>query len=115
MKNYVGKLLPTERLVIRLTRFYKIMNNLTPEYLSPIPILKPFLFGHRSTNVLRTISCRTVKYRNSFYLDSVISLNNIGPELRGAESLLICKRSITKLFRPVKKPLFNINNHNGTR
>ena len=31
------------RLVRRLTQFYKIMNNLTPEYLrSPIPFLKPF-------------------------------------------------------------------------
>ena len=92
------------------------MNNLTPEYLrSPIPSLKPYLFGHQSTNVLHTISCRTVKYRNSFYPDSVISWNNIGPELRGAESLLIFKRNITKLFHPERKPLFNITSPNGAR
>ena len=104
------------RLVIRLTQFYKTMNNLTPEYLrSPIPSLKPYLFGHRSTNVLHTISCRTVKYRNSFYSGSVISWNNISPELRGAESLLVFKRNITKLFHREKKSLFNITSPNGTR
>ena len=92
------------------------MNNLTPEYLrSPIPSLKPYLFGYRSTNVLHTISCRTVKYRNSFYPDSVISWNNIGPELRRAKSLLIFKRNITKLFHPEKKSLFNITDPNVTR
>ena len=56
------------RLIRRLTQLDKIMNNLKPEYLkSPITSLKPYLFGHRSTNVLHTIRCRTDKYRNSFY------------------------------------------------
>ena len=49
------------RLVRRLTQFYNIMNNLTPEYLkSSIPFLKPYLFGYRSTNVLHTTTSGTM-------------------------------------------------------
>ena len=36
----------------RLTQFYKIMNNLTPEYLQiPVPPLRGNLFGYRLNNV----------------------------------------------------------------
>ena len=43
----------------RLTYFYKIYNNYTPEYLqSPIPPLRTHLYGNRSDNVLRGIFCR---------------------------------------------------------
>ena len=37
----------------RLVQFYKIMNDLTPDYLKiAIPPLKDHLFGTRSTNIL---------------------------------------------------------------
>ena len=35
--------------------------------------------------------------------------NNLGPELRGAESLSILKKNVLKLYRPVKRSLFNIH------
>ena len=78
------------RMFRRLTQFYKIMHNLTPEYLKiPIPSHQGHLFGYRFTNVLNPITCRTDRYSNSIYPDSVTSWNNIGPELRGEESLSI--------------------------
>ena len=104
------------RMFRRLTQFYKIMHNLTPEYLKiPIPSHQGHLFGYRFTNVLNPITCRTDRYSNSFYPDSVTSWNNIGPELRGAESLSIFKKNFLKLIRPEKKSLFNIHNPLGTR
>ena len=91
------------RMFRRLTQFYKIMNNLTPEYLK-VPIrLMPTRHGSRSTNVIEPIFCRTDRHRNSFYPDGIISWNNIGPELRGCASLPSFKKNILSLFRPVKK------------
>ena len=108
--------LDQRRMFRRLTQFYKIMNGLTPEYLKyPIPSRRGHLFGHRSTNVLRSIPCRTERYLKTFYPDGVMSWNNIGPELRGAKSLSIFKKNILKIIRPEKKEIFNIHNPSGIR
>ena len=104
------------RIFRRLTQFYKIMNGLTPDYLKiPIPSLHGHLFGYRKTNVLDTIFCRTDKYQNSFFPDSVMLWNDLGPQLRGAESISIFKKNLLKLYRPVKKSLFNIHDPNGIK
>ena len=87
----------------RLTQFYKIMTGLTPEYLrDPIPELRNRP-GERVTNVLNTVPYRTGRYRNSFYPDSVLMWNEIGPGLRGAVSLPVFKRNLLNLYRPAKK------------
>ena len=81
--------LDQRRMFRRLTQFYKIMTGLTPEYLRiPIPLLHGHLFGHRLTNVLKTL-VGTYRYQNSFFPDSVILWNLLDPDLRGAESLSI--------------------------
>ena len=104
------------RILRRLTQFYKIMTGLTPEYLRiPIPSLRGHLFGHRYTNVLTTIFCRIDKYQNSFFPDSVNMWNDLGPQLRGAESLSIFKKNILKLYRPTKKSVFNIHDPTGIK
>jgi len=97
------------RVFRRLTQFYKIMSGLTPDYLrTPIPSLRGHLFGYRYSNILNTIFCRTDKYKSSFFPDSVTLWNDLGPQLRGAESLSIFKNKILKLYRPAKKSLFDI-------
>ena len=103
--NELGwEFLDERRMFRRLTQFYKIMNGLTPDYLrTPIPALHKHLFGHRPTNVLDTIYCRTDRYQNSFFPDSVLMWNDLGPELRGAKSLSSFKSNILKIYRPTKK------------
>ena len=88
------------------------MTALTPDYLrTPIPSLHVHLFGYSYTNMLDTIFCRTDKYKSSFFPDSIILWNDIGPQLRGAESISIFKNKILKLYRPAKKCLFNIHDY----
>ena len=100
----------------RLIQFFKIHNNLTPEYLKiPLPPQRNHLYGRRSNDDYHSIKCRTDRYRNSFYPDSINSWNNIGPELRSAGNLSIFKRNILNFIRPAKKSLFGIVNPNGTR
>ena len=108
--------LDQRRMFRRLTQFYKIMNGLTPEYLRiPIPSLREHLFGNRYTNALNIIPWRTDRFQNSFFPDSVAMWNDLGPELRGAGSLSIFKRNILKIYRPMKKSLFNIHDPDGIK
>ena len=52
----------------RLIHFYKIQNNCTPPYLkSPIPPPRTHLYGIRSGNVLREITCKTNRYKKKVF------------------------------------------------
>ena len=89
------------------------MTGLPPEYLRiPIPSLHGHLFGYRLTNVLKTFLCKTDRYRDSFFPDTVILWNLLGPGMRGAESLSIFKKNILKIYRPEIKSLFDIHDPN---
>ena len=84
------------------------MSNQTPEYLKfPTLSLHRHLYGVRSGNVLKDIECETPRYRNSFFPDSVSMWNDLGPDLRGSESISKFKESLLPLYRPVKKTIFN--------
>ena len=101
--------LDLRRIFRRLTQFYKIMTGLTPDYLrTPIPSLHGHLFGYRITNVLDNIFCRTDRYKNSFFPDSVSLWNELGPGLWGVESLSAFKSKLLKIFRPEGKSLYGI-------
>jgi hypothetical protein len=57
------------------------MKDKTPDYLKiPIPSLHHEV-GYRSINVIEKIFCRTDRYLNSFFPDSVIAWNGIDPSL----------------------------------
>ena len=100
----------------RLVQFYKIKNNLTPDYLKdPVPPPCNQLIGTRNNNDLHNIKCRTNSYMNSFYPHSVKIWNDIGPTLRQAPSLSIFKSNILKLIRPQKKKLYNIHDPKGVK
>ena len=94
----------------RLVMFYKILNDQTPKYLKDfIPRQREYYL--RSAYLLPIIPYRTVKYKNSFFPDSITSWNNIGPELKDTNSLSIFKRNMLKLIRPVRKEVFDIHSN----
>ena len=65
----------------RLCQFFKIQNELTPSYLKePIPQPRMFLYGQLLENVSHDIPCRTTRFLNSFYPDTIRLWNNIGYE-----------------------------------
>ena len=100
----------------RLTQFYKIMNNLTPQYLrEPVPDPQMHLFGPRSTNVLPPIPCKTDRFKSSFYPDSVEKWNDVGVEFRSIAKLSDFKSSYVQLIRPIKKDIFNVHNPDGIK
>ena len=99
--------LDERRMFRRLVQFYKIMTNLTPDYLRiPTLSLHCHLFGVRFGNVLKEIVCKNYRYRNSIFSDSVSVRNDLGPDLRELESISISKRERLKLYRPEKKKAY---------
>ena len=100
----------------RLVQFYKIMTNQSPEYLRPPTLsLHRHLFGIRFGNVLKEIECEGYRYQNIFFPDSMSMWNDLGPTLRGSESILKLKESLLKVYRPIKKAslTFMIATSNG--
>ena len=98
--------LDQRRFFRRLVMFYKIINDLTPEYLKqPLPKSQ---CRTRSTDV-NFIPYRTDRHSNSFYPNSILSWNNIGAELRNAKSIAIFKRNLLNIIRPAKKSIYNIH------
>ena len=94
-----------------MTQFYKIMNGLTPQYLlDPIPVPRRHLFGRFATNDLYEFTCRNLRYLHSFYPDSVISWNNLGPEIRKTDSISEFKKKLLETIRPKKaNPIFMVH------
>ena len=74
----------------KLTLFYKMLNNITPLYLSslvPQSIRNISRYNLRNSNDLQTIYARSNQYFNSFLPSSVRTWNNLSPEERQHESI----------------------------
>ena len=94
----------------RATQLFKILNGLTPQYLlDPIPMPRPHLFGRYPTNDLYEFSWRNHRFLRSFYPDSVLIWNNLGPEIRKIETLSEFKQKLLKIIRPEQKSTFNVH------
>ena len=100
----------------RLSYFYKIIHQSSPEYLwEHIPTAPVSLHDQHNPKVLREINCRTNKYMNSFFPHCVKMWNDIGNEVRNCVSLSTFKNKIFSLIRPQKKETFGIDNPSGIK
>ena len=98
----------------RLTLFYKIMNNLAPDYtMVPIPQLHQSHYSLRKRDVVGQIMARTEKFKSSFYPYCLREWNDIEPELRLAPSVAIFKKKILSIIRPRANPVFGIHDPIG--
>ena len=85
----------------RMTLFYKIVNECTPEYLINQVQVKPYSF--RNSNVLEPINSRTNRFANSFYPFCVREWNNLESSLRVLPSISQFKTAIIRIITPPKK------------
>ena len=99
----------------RLCLFYKIYNDLTPSYLrAPIPAKKS-ISSLRVVKPLHDISCRTSKFMNSFYPNSVRLWNDVGDVIRDSSNLNKFKSKLLNVIRPNQKSFFGILDPCGTK
>ena len=100
----------------RLIQFYKIQNDMVPDYLKePIPTAKPFTHRLRSLHVLNEISCYSDSYRDSFYPDCIRLRNRLDENFRNLPTLRKFKNNLITLFRPPCRSIFGIHDPIGIR
>ena len=113
-RAWLGIILSSRRWSRRLTLFYKIVNNLAPDYtVDPIPQLHQSRYSLRKQDVVGRIMARTAKFNSSFYPHCLCEWNDIEPELRLAPSVAVFKKKILSIIRPHANPVFGIHDPIG--
>ena len=98
----------------RLVLFYKILNNLTPDYTKiPIPPIHELSYSLRKKNVVGQIRARTASYEASFYPHCLSEWNKLDPEIRLSSSVSSFKNKLLSLIRPPAKPVFSVHDPKG--
>ena len=101
----------------KLTQFYKILNNLTPEYLSEL--LPPFhsqLHGYNTRNAHNIVvqQCRTSYLQNSFFPSTIRLWNNLPQDIKDSNNLNTFKKALTSFYHNNKIPkYYNIGTRQG--
>ena len=110
----VWESLSSRRWSRRLTLFYKMINNLLPEYTrDPVPQLQQSHYSLRNQDVIGQIRARTEKFKSSFYPNCLAEWNELDPEIRLAPSVAIFKKRLISMIRPPAKSVFGIHDPIG--
>ena len=99
----------------RLTLFFKMKNNLTPNCLSslvPQAVGQTTQYRLRNSNDLQPIQARTALYSNSFLPSTVREWNNLSPEARQIDTVNSFKHFLNRERERVPKH-FYIGNRRG--
>ena len=104
--------LSTQRLIHRLKWFYKIINNIAPQYLTDIV---PPTVGERQRYNLRThgnisqISAQKQCYIKSFFPSTIKEWNMLPMDFRNSRSRNVFERRLKLHFpSPIKMPWFSV-------
>ena len=98
----------------RLVLFYKIVNDLTPDYTRiPIPPLRQSSYSLRYPATIGQINVRTACFSASFYPSCLLKWNKLPHEIRESPTIGILKNKLLSLIRPPPKPVYSIHDPRG--
>ena len=94
----------------RLPLFFKIANNLTPDYTrDPLPPNQQFQYSLRRRDVIGQIRERTEKFKASFCPLCLSEWEKLKPEIRLVPSVAVFKKKLRSVIRPTGKPFYGIH------
>ena len=99
----------------RLSFFYKILNQLTPEYLRcfiPIPTRRLHVTRANRDVVIQT---RTLKFRYSFFPDASKSWNHLSNFIKSSPTLNVFKQRFMEFFNVTPYSIYGIHNPHGMK
>ena len=106
--------LSRRRLIHRLTLFYKITNNMTPQYLAdivPPTVGDRQIYNLRSRDNITQIHAQKQRYTKSLFPATIREWNSLPMEIRNSPTLCTFKTRLLKHFPPpVKHIWFNTGN-----
>ena len=95
----------------RLVMFYKVVNDMTPEYMKyPIPQFYESMYNLRKPVIIDQIS---VLYKSSFYPSSLSEWDKLDPEIKLSISVRVFKTEILSLILPTRKLVYSIFDPRG--
>ena len=106
--------LDSRRWCRRLTLFYKITNNLTPNYTrDPIPPLHQSEYSLRNQDVIGQLRPRTERFKSSFYPFCLTEWNKLDHLIKASSTVSIFKAKLLVLIRPNAKSVYGIHDPVG--
>ncbi len=94
----------------RLVLFFKITNNLTPDYTrSPVPQHQEPDYHLRRRTSTGQIRTRTERFKSSFYPNCLSEWDKLEPEIKQSCSVNVFKKRLFALIRPPSKRIYNIH------
>ena len=94
-----------------LILFYKIFNNLAPDYTKyPIPDFQEPSYELRRRAAIGQVFARTTGFKSSFYPNCLLEWNNLDQDIRQSNSLAIFKKRLFSTICPPAKSVFGIHN-----
>ena len=100
----------------RLVYFYKIVNNLTPDYLrNHLPTPRVLSYSFRNPRVFDNPNRRTDRYSNSFFPYCIAEWEKLSDEIRSLPTLNQFKNALLIHIRPKKSSSFGINDIEGMK
>ena len=99
----------------RLVFFYKIVNNLAPDYLKsfiPCPNVSVYNTRRRRED---WIYARTLKYKYSFFPHTLNCWNQLSDDIKNSPSLDIFKKRLMTFFSVERNLLFNVHDPIGNK
>ena len=93
-----------QRLSRRLIPFYKIVNNLTPDYKRyPIPNPQEATCELRRRAVIGQVFAITKGFKSSFYSNCLLEWDRLDQDIKQSNSITIFKRRLFSIIRPPAK------------
>ena len=95
----------------RLILFYKIFNNLTPDYSRyPIPDFQEPSYELLRRAAIEQVFARTTGFKSSFHSNCLLEWINLNQDIRQSNSLAIFEKRLFSTICPPAKSVFGIHN-----
>ena len=107
--------LSSRRWLHRLSLFYKVLKDCSPDYMHNIIPTTDHNLNTRNQFQIPRIFCRTDSFSNSFFPYCIKEWHDLNLEIKQSESLTQFKRSMLKFIRPVQNSIFDISDNEGVK
>ena len=98
----------------RLTLFYKVSKNHTPDYTrDPIPPLHQSEYSLRNQQVTGQLRPRTERFKSSFYPSCLMEWSKLSHLIRASPTIASFKSKLLVLIRPTAKSVYGIHDPVG--
>ena len=98
----------------RMCHFYNLRKTQSPGYLFvEIPDERTATYNLRTIRAYNQTSCRTVRFSNTYFPNTLFEWNLLSDEIKNAVSIAEFKRKLLAIIRPLGKSIYGIHDIKG--